>query len=356
MVVGRAMISHNRPCITAEDRAAVDAVLASGWLAQGVQIESLEASFSEYYHGGCSIAVSSGTAALYMALKALEIGAGAKVAVPAYACSALLNAIYMVGATPSIVDVLPDSFCLGPDALARQAADARCVIAVHTYGAEAAIQSLKMSADVVIEDCCHSLGGRGQAGLLGQVGDAAVFSFYATKIVTGGQGGLVWSRNPVVAERVRDYREFDCRESYEPRFNFQMTDIQGALVSSQMQRIDQIRERRRHIADLYLDALPPGLSAQSGLMDADRMIYRFVVIAPNLVTRESLRMHLEEAGIGCAVPIERYELLSRYLNLDPADYPVSERLVETTLSLPIHIGLTDEQIQYIATSLMRFQL
>lgn len=356
MVLGRAMIPHNRPYITAEDRAAIDKALVSGWLAQGAQVESLEASFNKYFHGGSAIAVSSGTAALYMALKAFEFGAGAKVAVPAYACSALLNAIYMAGATPSIIDVLPDSFCLDPDVLARQAADARCVIAVHTFGAEAAIQSLKMSADVVIEDCCHSLGGRGKAGLLGQVGDAAVFSFYATKIITGGQGGLVWSPNPVVAERVRDYREFDCRESYEPRFNFQMTDIQGALVSSQMQRIDQIRERRRHIADLYLDALPPGLSLQSGLTDVDRMIYRFVVIAPNLATRESLRMHLEGAGIGCAVPIERYELLSRYLNLDPDDYPVSEHLVETTLSLPIHIGLTDDEVAQVADILSRFEL
>lgn len=355
MVLGVAMVQHNRPYITAEDRAAIDKALASGWLAQGPQVESLEASFSKHYHGGCSAAVSSGTAALYTALKALEIGAGAKVAVPTYACSAILNAIYMAGATPRIVDVLPDSFCLNPKALKTQASDATCVIAVHTYGAEADIQSLKMSADMVIEDCCHSLGGRGQAGLLGQVGDAAIFSFYATKIVTGGQGGLVWSRNPVVAERVRDYRDFDCREYYEPRFNFQMTDYQAALINSQMLRLDSIRARRFEIADTYRSALPAGFVVQAGLADVGRMVYRFVVVAPDVPTREALSVYLKGAEVGCAVPIERYELLHRYLQLDPAKFPVAEELAGRTLSLPIHVGLTDDEVAQVADALSRFQ-
>lgn len=329
MVLGEAMIPHNRPHITAEDRAAIDKALASGWLAQGAQVESLEASFSKYYHGGCSAAVSSGTAALYMALKALEIGAGAKVAIPTYACSALLNAIYMAGATPRIVDVLPDSFCLNPNAL-------------------------KTSANVVIEDCCHSLGGRGQAGLLGQVGDAAIFSFYATKVVTGGQGGLVWSRNPVVAERVRDYSDFDCREYYEPRFNFQMTDHQAALINSQMLILNSIRARRFEIADTYRSALPAGFVVQAGLADEGRMVYRFVVVAPDVMTREALNVYLKEVGVGCAVPIERYELLHRYLQLDPAKFPVAEELADRTLSLPIHVGLTDDEVAQVADALSRF--
>lgn len=354
MAHGKAMIPHNRPRITAEDHAAVDAVLGSGWIAQGPQVEALEADFVQRYGGG-SCAVSSGTAALFLALKALNIGAGAKVAVPTYACSALLNAVYLAGASPVVLDVLHDSFCLDPAVLAQQTPAVACAIAVHTYGAEADIEALKMSANVVIEDCCHAPGSSGRAGLLGQAGDAAVFSFYATKVITGGQGGLVWSATSEIVERVVDYRQFDCRESYMPRFNLQMTDIQAAMINSQMSRLSAIRARRQSIAHAYLAALPAGLSAQSNLADEGRMVYRFVVLTPDLATRDALHQHMEQAGIRCAVPIERYELLHRYLNLDTAHFPVAERLVDTTLSLPIHLCLTNKEIFYIANTLNLFR-
>lgn len=354
MADGKAMISHNRPLITPEDRVAVDAALRSGWVAQGPEVEALEAEFVQRYGGG-ACAVSSGTAALFLALKALNIGAGSKVAVPTYACSALLNAVCMAGASPIVLDVQPDSFCLDPAALAQQTPVVDCAIAVHTYGAEAEIEELKISANLVLEDCCHAPGGSGRAGLLGQAGDAAVFSFYATKVITGGQGGLVWSANREVIERVEDYRQFDCRESYMPRFNLQMTDIQAAMINSQMSRLAAIRARRQAIALAYLAALPAGLSAQSNLADAGRMAYRFVVLAPDLAARDALHQHMEQAGISCAVPIERYELLHRYLNLNTAKFPVAERLVDTTLSLPIHLCLTDKEISHIADTLNLFR-
>jgi perosamine synthetase len=348
-------VPHNRPFIAAEDRAAVEAVLASGWVAQGPQVESLETDFVHRYHGGRACAVSSGTAALFLALQAMEIGTGAKVAVPTYACSALLNAVFMTGASPVVLDVLPDSFCLDPALLAQQAPAVDCAIAVHTYGAESEIEALKKSANLVIEDCCHALGGSGRAGLLGLAGDAAVFSFYATKVITGGQGGLVWSANREVVERVEDYRQFDCRDNYMPRFNLQMTDIQAAMINSQMSRLSVIRARRQAIAHAYLAALPAGISVQSGLADDKRMPYRFVVLAPDLVTRDALRQHMEQAGISCSVPIERYELLHRYLKLDAVHFPVAERLVDTTLSLPIHLCLTNKEISHIANTLNLFK-
>lgn len=354
MAHGRAMIPHNRPLITAEDRAAVDAVLDSGWVAQGPQVKALEEAFARQYGGG-ACAVSSGTAALFLALRALEVGPGAKVAVPSYACSALLNAIYMAGATPNVVDVLPDSFCIDPASLLRRAADADSVIAVHTYGAAADVVALRQDGRKIVEDCCHALGGSTDFGLLGATGDAAVFSFYATKIITGGQGGLVWSAAGALIEAVRDYREFDCRDSYVPRFNLQMTDIQAALVDSQLKRLEAIRARRKEIARAYLAALPGGLAVQSGLDDAQRMAYRFVVRTPDQEIRDALHRHMEHAGVGCAVPIERYELLHRYLKLDPAEFPVAEKLADTTLSLPIHSALNNAQLAQVVDAISRFR-
>jgi perosamine synthetase len=348
------MIPHNRLLITTEDRAAVDAALASGWVAQGPRVVELETDFVRRY-GGSACALSSGTAALFLALEALGMRAEAKVALPTYGCSALLNAINMAGATPALVDVLPDSFCLDPNALADQAAGADYVIAVHTFGAPADIVTLRAPGRRLVEDCCHSIGGVGDLGPLGTTSDAAVFSFYATKIITGCQGGLVWSRDVGVIDAVRDYRQFDYRDSYKPRFNLQMTDIQAALINSQMCRLETIRTRRQAIARAYIDALPAGLSNQSGLTAAGRMPYRFVVLTPDLATREALRQHMDKAGVSCTVPIERHELLHRYLNLDPADFPVAERLADTTLSLPIYPSLSEMQLAQIVAALARFK-
>jgi perosamine synthetase len=346
------LIPHNRPLITAEDRAAVDAVLASGWIAQGPAVESLEATMVGHYRGGAACAVSSGTSALFLALKALGAAPDTIVAVPTYACSALLNAVFMAGAIPRVVEVLPDTFCLDPDAVRVQAPDAHLVIAVHAFGAVADVAALRADGRIVIEDCCQSLGGMLGDRPLGSTGDAAVFSFYASKIICGGQGGLVWSQT--VSEKVRDYRQFDGLQTYKPRFNFQLTDLQAALANSQLNRLDLVRARRAAIAGAYLAALPKGLKTQRDPCAPGRMAHRFVVLAPDRDVRDRLYAHMTAAGVGCIVPVERFELLHRYLRLDPAHYPVAERLSDTTLSLPMHLCLSDSDVAAISDALAQF--
>jgi dTDP-4-amino-4,6-dideoxygalactose transaminase len=290
---------------------------------------------------------------LFLALKALGAAPDSIVAVPTYSCSALLNAVYMAGAVPRVLDVLPDTFCLDPDALRAHAPEARFVIAVHTFGAGADVAALRTDGRIVIEDCCQSLGGMLGDLPLGVAGDAAVFSFFATKIITGGQGGLVWSRT--VSEKVRDYRQFDGRESYDPRFNFQLTDLQAALANSQLQRLEFIRARRASIADAYLAALPKNLKTQRDLCAPGRMAHRCVVVAPDRAVRDRLGRHMQAAGVECIVPVQRFELLHRYLRLDPAGYPAAERLSDTTLSLPLHLCLSDADVATIADALAQFK-
>ncbi len=350
------VIPHNRPQILDCDRAAVEAVLSSGWIAQGPAVRNLEDRFAGYFAGGDACAFSSGTAALFVALKALGAAPGAAVAVPSYSCSALLNAVYMTGAVPQVVDVRADNFCLDVQLVRRQAPTARYIVAVHMFGAPADIGALQFPNTVVIEDCCQCLGGSVAGVPLGSRGAAAVFSFYATKIITGGQGGLVWCGADEVSDRVRSYRQFDGCEQYEPRFNLQMTDIQAALAASQMQRLEAIRERRSEIGRAYLSALPEGLSAQAGVAEPGRMLQRFVVVAPDAAAREALRARMAEGGADCRVPVERFELLHRYLRLDSASYPVAERLADTTLSLPMHLGLSEADVATVCEVLRRFRL
>jgi len=342
------MIPHNRPLITGADKQAVADVLESGYIAQGPEIAALETDFIDIYGGGGACAVSSGTAALFLALKGMKIGVGASVAVPTYSCSSLLNAVHMAGATPLVVDVRKDDFTIEAVALEQHAKVVDAVIAVHSFGARANIAALQHLNIPVLEDCCQSIGGMFKGRPMGSDGTAAVFSFYASKIVTGGQGGMIWDRTGAVSEAARDYREFDCREEYVPRFNLQMTDMQAAMVRSQLRRLSDIRARRQKIHGIYRARLDPSLGIQQGLEDKDRLPHRFVVRFPDLEAREAAKRKFEDAGISVIVPIERYELLHRYLGLDPDEFQVAESLADTTLSLPLYPALQDSDIARVA--------
>ncbi len=347
-------IAHNQPLLDESDIAAVNAVMRSGWVAHGPQVAALEQDFTRFLGRGSACACSSGTAALFLAFEGLGVGRGARVAVPTYACSALLNAVHMAGAEPVVCDVREDDFCLDP-AKVPDGVDA--VVPVHAFGAPADVAGLRGKARVVVEDCCQSIGGL-RGGLrdgrsLGTEGDAAVFSFYATKIITCGHGGLAWFSDDQGADRARDYREFDCCQTYRPRFNLHLSDINAALARSQFSRIQAIRERRLSIARRYAEALPSSVRLQGGGLDDGRMAYRFVICFESAEAREAGRELFQEAGVGTAVPIEDWELLHRYMNLDPAAYPHAEAVAATTLSLPLYPALTDEQAKRVAEQVAR---
>ncbi len=347
------MIAHNRPLIAEEDLAAAEAVLRSGWIAPGPQVSGLEEDFVRFFGGGGACACSSGTAALYLALRGLGLGPGARVAVPTYSCSALLNAVHFCGAQPVPVDVRLDDFTMDDAALAQLSRPVAAAIAVHAFGAPANIPALKGTAPLVIEDCCQSPGGRRQGQPLGAQGDAAVFSFYATKIITCGSGGLVWDRSGKAAAWARDFREFDCREEYTPRFNFHSTDFQAAMVRSQFARLEAIMARRQSIVRRYLEALPRGIGLQAGLDDAGRMPHRFVLVLASREHRDALLSYFAAGGVKAVIPLEPYELLHRYLHLDASAFPNAERLVDTTLSLPLYPALSDQEIEQVAELLAK---
>lgn len=340
----RMLIAHNQPLVDEHDVAAVSAVLRSGWVAHGPLVEALEQDFVRYLGGGGACACSSGTAALFLAFEGLGIGPGARVAVPTYACSALLNAVHMAGALPVVCDVRPDDCTLDPEGVPR---DIDAAVPVHVFGTPADVAGLTGRVRFVVEDCCQSVGGLRAGVPLGTDGHAAVFSFYATKIITSGHGGLVWFPDEKGGDRARDYRNFDCRRTYRPRFNLHLSDINAALARSQFSRIEAIRERRLTIARQYAEALPGGVELRSGELDDGRMAYRFVLGFQSAEARDVGLKHFQAAGIGVAVPVQDWELLHRYLDLDPARFPNAEYIAATTLSLPLYPALTDAQIRHI---------
>jgi perosamine synthetase len=351
------MIQHNRPTIEPDDIEEVSKILNSGWIVQGEKVENLEKALCNYLGiDGQGVAVSSGTAALYLALFSLGVGKGDEVILPTYVCSAVLNAIFFTGATPVLVDVNLDDFNISFEKTKKKAGKrTKAIIVPHIYGVPVDIGRFLELGIPIIEDCAQSIGAKINGQTVGTFGDISIFSFYATKMLTTGQGGMAVSHKPELVEKMRDFREYDCRKEYKPRFNFQMTDIQAALGISQLKKIPSFIKRRREIAKRYVEALEKdnrNLIFQEVGKGKERVYYRFVIRLKNGVKK--IQKLFEENDVQTIIPIETYELLHRYLKLNVNTFKNSGELAKTTLSIPIYPSLKEEEVLRIAQVMKKF--
>lgn len=332
------MIPHNKLTLGIEEKEAVTRVLNSGWLAEGMEVEAFENELCEFLElpAGHAVALSSGTAALYMALRALN-AARKTVGFPVYVCSAVRNAVGMAGGRELLLDVAEGSPNLELTAVRRATPD--ILIVPHMYGLP--VDLSKVGDIHIIEDCAQCLGARVRGVATGLQGKIGIFSFYATKLITsGGQGGMLVSRDKALVDYVRDYREFDCRRDRKHRFNFQMTDIQAAVGRAQLAKLPNMLRKRAVLFQIYAEA---GLD----LMDVDTLsgVYEPVRYRAVLKTTRprALIDALAQNDIKAIIPIEKWELLG-----DNEDYPNAVRLTEITVSLPLFPSLTEEQASKIA--------
>jgi perosamine synthetase len=337
------MIEHSKPSISDEDVERVARVVRSGHLVQGVEVASLERELAERLGVEDAAAVASGTAALELALAALEIGPGAEVLIPTYVCDALHHAVRRVGATPVLVDADPWSQSLSAkDALARRTRRTRAVIVPHAFGMATDLEAFRALEVPVIEDCAQALGAELPDGRpVGAGGALAVCSFYATKMIAAGEGGAVAGAAALVA-RVRETREYDGRQTLTPRANAKLTDMAAALARGQLARLDVFVARRRALADRYrrlLAGVPARLPAEHG----SRHVYlRFVlglerdpgVVAEALATR----------GVAARRPV--FRPAHRALGL--SGFPEADRLWAESLSIPCYPALTDADAERVA--------
>ncbi|MEU7427024.1 DegT/DnrJ/EryC1/StrS family aminotransferase [Streptomyces sp. NPDC040750] len=345
------VIPHNGPLVTEDDVAAVTEALRSGWLASGPRTAALEEAFAERFHPRHATAVSSGTAGLTLALRGAGIGdTGATVAVPTYGCSALLDAVLAAGCTPLVVDVTERTLNLDPGRL-DGAGRVDAVIAVHTHGNAADLDALRARTALLVEDCCQSLGGHDERGRpLGGIGDAAVFSFYATKTIAAGEGGVLLQSDPAAFERVRVYQDPAARERYAPRFNYRLADPAAALALSQFRRLDRITAHRRALAAGYTAALPAHVAPPPGAADG-QVPYRYCLRAADRAQQRRWIGHLRAAGIRADPLIPARHLLHRQLGLEPGGFPVAERVVDSTVSVPLFAALTERQADRVTAAL-----
>jgi perosamine synthetase len=341
-------IPHSKPTVGREEARGLQQVLASGRIATGEEVERFEQEMASYLGLRGGVATASGTAALHLSLLALGVKGGGEVIIPSFTCSALLNAVHYCRATPVVVDIdyetMNISLSATHNALSKRTA---AIIIPHMFGHPVEnISDFLSLGPPVIEDCAQSLGATSHGTMTGTIGTMAIFSFYATKVITTGHGGMVVSQNEDLLGLVRDLREYDKKVEYRTRYNYCITDIQGRMGRIQLEKLPVFLGARAKRAQWY----HKHLSKLEGILLPTQkgICYRYVVKIIKNRLQEVLE-HLHQNGIEAQRPV--FSPLHRYLGLD--DYDTTEKVFSEALSLPLYPRLKAEEVAYIARCLSR---
>jgi perosamine synthetase len=343
----------------AEAEAARDAVL-SGRIAGGPNVERFEQEFAAAHRRRFGVATNSGTTALHLALTALDVRSGDEVIVPTLTMVAVGNAVLYCGATPVFVDSESESGNADGQWLKRVLTSrTKAAIVPHLYGVPAAafLQALRKHARhlAVIEDCaeCHYASlDPPSADPVGSIGLLACWSFYGNKIVSTGEGGLVATDDERLAARLRSLRAHAFTQGnhfhhQELAFGYRMTEMQAAIGLVQHQRRDELLARRKAIAARYIERLRDLSWAKFQARSSGSVWWVFPMLCPNESHRDRLRAALAESGVETRtwfVPLSHQPHLRRYAE---HEYPVADDLSRRGLYLPLHAGMSNEDVDYI---------
>lgn len=350
------MIPLAKPLIGDEERAAVDRVMRSGMIAQGPEVTAFEEEFSTLVAGRHCIAVNSGTTALHLGMEAAGIGAGDEVIVPSFSFAATANSVRLTGAEPVFVDIEPGSFCLDPAAAAAAVTERTvAVMPVHLYGHPAAMNEILSLANrnglLVVEDAAQAHGAALDGRPVGAFGRVAAFSFYPTKNMTTGEGGMVVTDDAGVARKVRLLRNQGMERRYHNEivgYNARMTDIAAAIGRVQLGRLpgwNKARQANATALDRQLETVQVPPVAKG----ATHVYHQYTVRSDR---RNDLLQQLEERRVGAGVyyPVPIHRLPSFDLHLD---LPETERAAGEVVSLPVGPHLTDADLRGVAEAVNR---
>lgn len=349
------MIPISKPYIGEEEKQAVLAVLDSGFLAQGPRTAEFEQRFAELCGTQHAIATANGTTALHLALLAHDIGPGDEVITTPFTFIASVNSILFTGARPVFADVQPDTFNVDPDQVERAITPrTRAIMPVHLYGYVCDMDALQTIAGkhglVIIEDACQAVGATVQDRKAGSFG-TGVFSLYATKNVMTAEGGMITTNDEEIAERCRLLRNHGMKRRYYHDllgYNFRMTDIQAALGLAQLNRLAWITESRRSNA-AYLNSHIHSVLLPQVKEGYGHVWHQYTIRVDGGRDREAAVRHLNSAGVGTGIfyPIPAHHQPHVRAIVGDVSMPVSERLAQEVISLPVHPLLTLEDLDTI---------
>lgn len=337
------IIPHSRPLISERDIEAINSVLKSGQLSQGHKVREFEGKLARFIGKKKAAATSSGTAALHLALLALDIKENDEVIIPSFVCSAVLNAVNYTGATPVIVDIDPLTFNISVDAVRRAiGSKTKAIIAPHMFGCPAEMDELLKMDIPIIEDCAQAIGAEFKGVKVGSLGLLSVFSFYATKVLTSGEGGMVLSDSEDLISKIRDLRDYDNRDEYVVRYNYKMTDVQASLGMSQLLNLEKFINRRREIAFRYFEEFKDcNFSLPVRKEGKEHIYYRFIIKARDDASAYLER--LQERKVMCQGPV--YMPLHIYLN--HTGFLHADEAWKHAISIPLYPSLTEKEIEKV---------
>lgn len=370
--VRAAFLPFHVPSITDEDIRALVQVLQSRWLTTGPRVRQFEEDFAAFVGSRHAIAVNSGTAALHLALEAIGVGLGDEVIVPTMTFAATAEVVLHCGATPRLVDCLPDSLNVDPDAIERNLGPrTKAIIPVHFGGRPCRMNDILDIAArrrlTVIDDAAHALPAAHGGRKVGTIADLTCFSFYATKTITTGEGGMVTTDRDDYASRIAVMRQHgasrDAWKRYAAEgswyyeivaagFKYNLSDLAAALGVQQLKRCDQFWEARRRIASLYDAGLsdleevttPPG---DEGLQHAWHLYVIQLALDRLTIDRAAVIELLKQEGIGTSVhfiPVHLHPFYRDTFGYTPDMLPVASAAYQRILSLPIFPDMTDADV------------
>lgn len=375
----RKVVPFYRPDLGSAEIEAVVETLRSGWVTIGPRTQEFEEAFAKFIGARHAVAVNSCTAALHLALDAIGLQPGDEVITSTMTFTATAATIIHAGARPVFADVVPDTLNLDPADVARKwTPRTRAIVPVHFAGHPAAMDELLALARdgnaVVVEDAAHALPAAYKGRRVGTIGDLTAFSFYATKNLCTGEGGMLTTARAEWAERLRvrrlhgmsrdAWRRYSSEGSWRydvlyPGYKYNMTDIAAALGLVQLGRLPEFHRRRVALAALYTQALQDLDSIELPRVadDVEHAWHLYVI----RLKPERLRIHrdqlieiLKAEGIGTQVhfiPLHMHSYYREQFGLDARDFPVASKAAETILSLPFYTLLTDEDVFYVADRL-----
>jgi dTDP-4-amino-4,6-dideoxygalactose transaminase len=345
-----ARIRLARPDVGAEELAEIAGVLDSGRLTMGPKVEELEELLAAACGVEHAVAVSSGTAALHLAVLALGLGEGDEVLVPAYTFPATANVVALSGAKPVLVDVDPSTSNVSPDQVrGRVSKRTKAILAVHLFGRPAPLEELPDGLPL-IEDAAGALGARRRGRPCGGLGLAGCLSFHPRKIVTTGEGGAVTTNDPRIAAAARELRHHGWRDADMPRagLNYRLSDVLCALGIPQLRRLDELLAARARIAAAYAERLASAVELP-GADEGD--VHGWQAYVVRLDRRDEALAALRAAGIEAQIGTYALHRLSAYR--DQGSFPGADACFERALALPFHSQLSESDLDRVAEALLQ---
>jgi dTDP-4-amino-4,6-dideoxygalactose transaminase len=355
------MISIAQPQLEDDERDALIKVLDSKILVQGPNVEKFEHAFADYIGTRFGIATSSGTTALAISLMAMNIRSGDEVITTPFTFIATASAIRLCGAVPVFVDIDPDTFNIEPKLIkAAITPKTKAIMPVHLYGLSAEMKELRVIAQAhdlfLIEDACQAHGAKYGDSRVGGIGDIGCFSFYPTKNMTTGEGGMIVTNSEELANKSRLIRNHGQESRYcyvSWGCNFRMTEFAGALGIVQLSKLDKFNEKRRKNALKLNELLGNEVETPKVPSNMTHVFHQYTIKLPSENSRDGLKKYLNEKGIGTEIyyplGLNKIDFLA---GRSVGSLENTEHLTRTILSLPVHPGLSDDDLELIAREVL----